>query len=119
MDDHDRRGRDFLLRFGFSERVADIPGSHVQAKRYLVATNAGYADKLSLASQETLKLQGGPMSHEEVVKWNSSDKSRVHRARNFEEEGKVPSWEVTDDTELSIAQLEAMTRRHFEQRLKL
>ena len=33
MDDHDKRGSAFLLRLGFSERVAIIPGGHVQAKR--------------------------------------------------------------------------------------
>ena len=40
-------------------------------------------------------------------------------ARNFEEQGKVPSWEVVDATELSMAELEVMTRRHFEKRLEL
>ena len=87
--------------------------------RYLVATNSTYHAELSLASQETLKLQGGPMTQAEVREWEQTDKSRINRARNFEEKGKVPSWEVTDDTELSLAELEAMTRRHFEQRLKL
>ena len=67
MDDHDKRGRDFLLRMGFSLRVAAIPGNHVEAKRYLVATNHTYMSELSLASQETLKLQGGPMTPLQVT----------------------------------------------------
>ncbi|TVR39659.1 MAG: phosphohydrolase [Planctomycetota bacterium] len=39
---------------------------HVEAKRYLVATDAGYADCLSPASITSLQLQGGPMSAAEV-----------------------------------------------------
>ena len=32
MDDHDVRGAEFLSKFGFSERVADIPAYHVQVR---------------------------------------------------------------------------------------
>jgi gamma-butyrobetaine dioxygenase len=39
---------------------------HVAAKRYLVATDPDYRALLSPASVETLALQGGPMSIEEV-----------------------------------------------------
>ena len=40
---------------------------HVAAKRYLCATNPSYFGKLSPASVETLKLQGGPMKADEVA----------------------------------------------------
>ena len=38
---------------------------HVQAKRYLVATDPGYAATLSSASLHSLELQGGPMCPDE------------------------------------------------------
>ena len=43
-----------------------IVDGHVAAKRYLVATDESYAAKLSPASQETLRWQGGAMSKEEA-----------------------------------------------------
>lgn len=58
---HDEIGEKWLLERGFSERLARLVGSHVDAKRYLTATNSAYMRRLSPASQETLRLQGGPM----------------------------------------------------------
>ena len=40
---------------------------HVQAKRYLVAAEPGYAASLSQGSLHTLALQGGPMCREEIA----------------------------------------------------
>jgi hypothetical protein len=39
---------------------------HVAAKRFLCATEPGYIERLSSASQATLSVQGGPMSASEV-----------------------------------------------------
>ena len=39
---------------------------HVAAKRFLCASEAGYLTALSPASVQSLRLQGGPMSAEEV-----------------------------------------------------
>lgn len=64
---HEGIGAAYLREKGFSERVCAIVAGHVQAKRYLVAKDETYASKLSFASQETLKLQGGPMSAEEAA----------------------------------------------------
>jgi predicted HD phosphohydrolase len=44
---------------------------HVQAKRYLVATQKNYYNRLSAASIETLKWQGGPMSQEEILQFKN------------------------------------------------
>ena len=41
--------------------------NHVNAKRYLVATNKTYQSKLSEASLQTLAWQGGPMSEPEII----------------------------------------------------
>lgn len=66
VDQHDRFARDWLTpRFG--ERVGWLAGAHVAAKRYLAATEPGYA--LSDVSALSLQHQGGP-----------GVERRVHRA---------------------------------------
>ena len=52
---------------GFSDRICAVVEKHVDAKRYLVATEPGYKEKLSEASLKTLEYQGGPMNTEEVI----------------------------------------------------
>ncbi len=54
-----------LLTEGFGPAVTEPIRLHVQAKRYLVATDPGYAATLTPASTCSLALQGGPMSREE------------------------------------------------------
>src|SRR5262249_13143707 len=39
---HDQVGAQWLRKLGVSERVADLVAGHVQAKRYLTATNPAY-----------------------------------------------------------------------------
>lgn len=41
------------------ERVGWLAGAHVAAKRYLVATESGYAATLSAQSVTTLEVRGG------------------------------------------------------------
>jgi putative nucleotidyltransferase with HDIG domain len=60
--EHEMLGADYLTTLGFSRRVASLVAGHVDAKRYLVATNQVYSDKLSDASRQTLEFQGGAMS---------------------------------------------------------
>ena len=63
---HEGIGAAYLRERGFSERICAVVANHVAAKRYLVATDEMYAAKLSPASRETLKWQGGPMTEKEV-----------------------------------------------------
>lgn len=63
---HEGIGAAYLRERGFGERICAVVSGHVAAKRYLVATDEAYASKLSPASRETLRWQGGPMSEEEV-----------------------------------------------------
>jgi len=64
---HEGIGAEYLKEKGFSDRVCAMVDGHVAAKRYLVATDESYAAKLSSASQETLRWQGGAMSREEAA----------------------------------------------------
>ena len=64
--DHHRLGAD-AVRSLLGERTAVLIESHVDAKRYLVATDAEYESALSPGSIVTLAAQGGAMSADEVV----------------------------------------------------
>jgi predicted HD phosphohydrolase len=44
---------------------------HVEAKRWLCARQPGYQDSLSDASTHSLQLQGGPMSDDEVARFEA------------------------------------------------
>lgn len=62
---HDRVGAG-AVRAVLGDRVAELVGLHVAAKRYLVATDPSYAARLSPISKKTLELEGGAMTQEEV-----------------------------------------------------
>lgn len=65
---HENIGAAYLSEKGFSERICTMVEKHVEAKRYLVATDENYKEKLSEASLNTLlNWQGGPMSDTEIV----------------------------------------------------
>jgi predicted HD phosphohydrolase len=61
---HEQRALN-VLADGFDEAVLGPIRLHVQAKRYLVATDARYAERLSSRSRRALTAQGGPMSREQ------------------------------------------------------
>lgn len=60
-DRHERVGAGWLAR-GFPMTVTGPIALHVQAKRFLVATDTDYAAGLSAVSRRTLEIQGGPMT---------------------------------------------------------
>lgn len=64
---HEWVGAKLAYDFGFSAKVALLIGYHVDAKRYLAGKKAGYFNRLSEASKNTLKFQGGMMSAQERV----------------------------------------------------
>ena len=59
VDDRHQHAALPLLRGLFSNRVLGAIALHVDAKRYLCATHAGYQAALSADSQRSLVLQGG------------------------------------------------------------
>lgn len=89
--DHDRSCVEWLRARGFSPRLISLVSGHVNAKRYLVAARAGYADRLSEASKRTLVLQGGPMSVEEARTFEESPYFKdLLRLRSWDEQAKEP-----------------------------
>lgn len=63
---HEIIAADFLAPY-FPPSVTLPIKMHVLAKRYLVSKRPGYFEKLSEASQESFRLQGGTMSEEEMT----------------------------------------------------
>ena len=77
------------------DRVAALIRRHVPAKRYLVARRPEYAALLSPDSVMTLAAQGGPMSPEEVAKFESEpDMAAAVLLREADDGAKVPGAEV-------------------------
>jgi len=87
---HEEAGKTWLAaRFG--KEVYEPAHLHVAAKRYLCATDAGYFGKLSAASVQSLALQGGPMTKEEVAEFERNEFYREAVAlRRWDDEAKVP-----------------------------
>lgn len=87
---HDEAGARVLEPF-FPPLVTECVRLHVAAKRYLCATDPGYFGRLSPASVATLRLQGGPMSADEVAAFERNPCWReAVRVRLWDEGGKVP-----------------------------
>jgi gamma-butyrobetaine dioxygenase len=86
---HEITGSRWLASY-FGPEVYEPVRLHVPAKRYLCATNPSYAARLSAASVQTLKLQGGSMSPEEIRQFEA----QPHRhdavlLRQCDDQGKV------------------------------
>jgi phosphonate degradation associated HDIG domain protein len=92
---HDDIGAEYLIDRGFPRRIAELVRGHVDAKRYLTATNPAYAAKLSEASSATLALQGGPMTSEQASEFERDPLfTEKLRLRSWDEQGKKQGWQV-------------------------
>jgi len=95
-DRHELRGREWLARW-FGEAVTEPVRLHVNAKRYLTATNPGYFGTLSAGSVRSLELQGGPFSPELAVGFISLPFAQeAVRLRRWDEAAKVPGKPTPD-----------------------
>ena len=87
---HEEAGANFLAEF-FPLSVTEPIRHHVAAKRYLCATDPEYLSRLSEASVYTLKVQGGPMSPDEIVAFEKLPYlDSCIQMRIWDDEGKDP-----------------------------
>ena len=94
---HEEVGADYLFRLGLPPRVTELVRGHVAAKRYLVARDSDYFDRLSPASRATLAAQGGRMSPAERHLFESLPHHEdLLRLRAWDERAKEPSRRVPD-----------------------
>src|SRR5687768_5489454 len=88
--DHEKLGADFLRSKGFSETISSLVQNHVQAKRYLTYHFPPYYEQLSEASKKTLEFQGGVMTLEEAMLFESDKLFDLHiKLRRWDERAKL------------------------------
>jgi gamma-butyrobetaine dioxygenase len=90
---HDARHEDVGSRWlaaRFPSEISEPVRLHVPAKRYLCATDPDYFQRLSPASVITLQLQGGPMSAEEIGRFQAEPyHAAAVSVRRWDDLGKV------------------------------
>ncbi len=91
---HENLGNRFLGAW-FGPEVTEPVRLHVAAKRYLCATDPDYFDTLSPASVQSLRIQGGTMSAEEIAEFeeNPGYEDAV-RLRHWDDTGKDPEMKT-------------------------
>jgi len=105
---HEVAGADHLAA-AFPAAVTDPIRGHVEAKRYLCAVEPAYATGLSVGSQRSLAVQGGPMTADEaaafIARPGAADALRLRR---WDDAGKVLGLE-RPEIETYRAVLESLT----------
>lgn len=94
---HELIGERYLQSKGWPEKVCQLVGAHVLAKRYL-AISPEYLESLSKASQSSLKQQGGPFTPTEKEQFETFDpiwKEKV-ALRRFDDGAKVVGRKTRD-----------------------
>lgn len=88
---HEEAGARVLQRF-FPQLIHDCVRYHVDAKRYLCATDPGYFGRLSAASVHSLNLQGGPMGADEAENFAKNPHlDAILKVRIWDDIGKDPA----------------------------
>jgi gamma-butyrobetaine dioxygenase len=88
---HEDAGGRFLARY-FGPEVSEPVRLHVDAKRYLAATEPWYLGLLSEASTLSLKLQGGPFDEAGRRRFEAEPFAKdAVRLRRWDEAGKDPA----------------------------
>lgn len=91
---HEEVGADYLEQY-FPPEVIEPMRLHVAAKRYLCATDAEYFATVSPASLQSLALQGGPFTPEEVVEFEKNPHFKLAiQVRKYDEAGKEVDMET-------------------------
>jgi [1-hydroxy-2-(trimethylamino)ethyl]phosphonate dioxygenase len=89
--EHEIRAMAYLAQWFDDDVLAPIRW-HVDAKRYLTATDATYFSRLSEGSVRSLEVQGGPFSKAEVADFETRPHHRdAVQLRRWDESAKSPS----------------------------
>ncbi len=91
---HEEVGAEYLKDY-FRPEIIEPMRLHVAAKRYLCAVDAEYFAMVSPASLQSLELQGGPFTPEEVKEFEKNPYfKQAIQVRRYDEAGKVPGMET-------------------------
>ena len=95
--DHESIGQEYLVKKGFSERIAKLVRSHVEAKRFLTFRYPEYFEKLSDASKLTLQHQGGRMNAEEAEAFEADPMFDIYiKMRTWDDLAKITNKDLPD-----------------------
>jgi phosphonate degradation associated HDIG domain protein len=95
--DHESIGQEYLVNRGFSERVAKLVKSHVEAKRFLTFKYPDYFEKLSDASKTTLQHQGGRMNADEAKAFETDPMFDLYiKMRTWDDLAKITNKALPD-----------------------
>jgi phosphonate degradation associated HDIG domain protein len=95
--DHESIGQEYLVKKGFSERIAKLVKSHVEAKRFLTFKFPEYFEKLSDASKLTLQHQGGRMNAEEAEAFEADPMFDIYiKMRTWDDLSKITNKALPD-----------------------
>lgn len=109
---HEKIGAAFLRNRKFSERLIQLVQAHVSAKRYLTFKDPGYYNQLSEASKQTLVYQGGKMTQEEALVFETDPLfAEMIQMRKIDEEAKDEQKQPGD-----LAKYHQLIVQHLEQR---
>ena len=85
------------LQAHFLPEITEPVRLHVAAKRYLCTKEPEYLNTLSPASIQSLKLQNGLMSPEEIAEFERNPHYRAAiRLRGWDDAAKIIGWEVPE-----------------------
>lgn len=100
---HERTGAAYCRRHVGAD-TAWLVGSHVLAKRALVATEPDYAGRLSPASVRSLAVQGGPAVDTELARFlDHRLASEAIALRRWDDQAKLPgAWTLPVDELLDV-----------------
>jgi phosphonate degradation associated HDIG domain protein len=98
-NNHEEVGASYLAAH-FPASVSEPVRLHVAAKRYLCATDDAYLERLSDASVNSLKVQGGPMNAAEIERFEANPYHRdAVRLRYYDDDGKVAGLTIKPVTD--------------------
>ena len=93
---HERLGANKLSKW-FGAGVVEPVRLHAESKRYLCCKEPGYYAGLSEASQQSLALQGGPMTDSEAAAFEKGPHfERAVRVRRYDDRGKVKDMQTPE-----------------------
>ncbi len=97
-NNHETVGATYLAAH-FPASVSEPVRLHVAAKRYLCATSESYLKRLSEASVNSLNVQGGPMSADEIESFEANPHHRdAVRLRHYDDDGKIAGLDIKPAT---------------------
>jgi len=95
-DRHEALGAAYLEKY-FNEKVVRLVQLHVEAKRYLCATEKGYFESLSEPSVQSLALQGGVMNVQEISVFEAEPYfAEAVQLRRFDDLAKDPAMKTAE-----------------------